>query len=131
MNDLKRLTAEELIKLATSQIVEEDSLAKYANLPHVQQFINSEGIKTGDYKVPATLVYDRYLTWTKLHDLKPKVKQMFFREFKVYFNRKISNGYSYYFLSTDGFNLSAEYLELLKQKRAPRGKKKKTNKVTE
>lgn len=121
MSDLKNLTAEELVELAMGEppVSPLDNLKQHSQ---VQQFILSDDIKPGNYLVSAMLIFDRYLRWTKLHNQDVLHERTFFRDFMRFFERVQTNT-SFYKLSVEGFNLSAEHMEKLKRTRMSNAKK--------
>lgn len=107
----KTLSVDELIELAKKPI-KDDELKK---LPPVKRFVVSSGIEEGSEKIPAILIYDRYLNWAKAYKVKHLNKSMFFKELSLYFDKvRISKGFAYV-MSPKGFNLTPEYYQLVNQ----------------
>ncbi len=127
MNNINKLSIEELMAIAKQPIKEND---EFKHLPPVRRFIASDKIAYGDVKIPAMLVYDRYIKWANNNKIEVLSKVKFFQELALYFTKiKVTNGFVY-LMGPDGFNLSPEYLELINadRKRNFHGKKKKTKK---
>lgn len=97
------IDADELIKLATgsSEPVVMDKLSPSA------KFIYELGIKHGDEKIPAQLVYFTYREWNGWEN-KRQPRPQFFRDFSKFFNSiRTSNGVCY-LLNPKPFDLSDE-----------------------
>lgn len=127
MTNINKLSIEELMEIAKHPIKEMD---EFKHLPPVRRFVMADKVGHGDVKIPAMLVFDRYLKWANNHKIEVLSKVKFFQELALYFTKvKVSNGFVY-LMSPEGFNLSPEYLELVNanRKRNSNGKKKKTKK---
>lgn len=106
-SNLKTLSLEELATLA-KQPTKEDELK---DLTPIRRFIVSDGIVEGTYKIPASMIYQRYLKWCSLFNQEPVIQKNFFMEFKNYFNKvKIYGGWAYQ-MGVNGFDLSAENIQ--------------------
>ncbi|NDE09872.1 MAG: hypothetical protein EBZ95_04810 [Chitinophagia bacterium] len=127
MDNINKLTIEELMEIAKHPIKEVD---EFKHLPPVRRFIASDKISQGDIKIPAMLIYDRYLKWTNSHKIEEVSKVKFFQELALYFTKIRSTDGYVYLMGPDGFNLSPEYLQLVNanRKRNSNGKKKKIKK---
>lgn len=114
MSNLNKLSIQELMEIAKNPIKEVD---EFKHLPPVRRFIASDKIQNGEYRIPANLIYDRYLKWC----LRSKVESIsavkFFQELALYFNKiKTNQGYSY-LMNPEGFDLSPEYLKIVNSNR--------------
>ncbi len=121
--DLATLTLEELMEIAKLPLKDDET----KNLPPVRRFIVSDGLQEGNDQIPAALIYDRYLNWSKINNLHPISMVHFFKELKLYYKKsKIQTGLVY-FLSAKGFDLSPHKLATAisnqSAKRTSRGKK--------
>lgn len=104
--DQSELTLEQLMEIAKNPLPEDE----YKNLPPVKRFIIADGLQQGTEKIPAALIYDRYLTWAKYNKLRPVSNSTFFKEFKLNFTKvRTQTGFAY-LLSPKGFDLSPERL---------------------
>lgn len=123
MNNINKLSLEELMEIAKHPIKEVD---EFKHLPPVRRFIASDKVAHGDVKIPAMLIYDRYVKWANNHKLELLTKVKFFQELALYFTKIKERSGFVYLMGPDGFNLSPEYLELVNadRKRNSRGKKK-------
>lgn len=112
--DLSKLSAQELMALAKNQLKEDKSDLKKLSI--IRQFIISDGIKQGDYNIPAILIYDRYRKWCKVNNSSPLSLSKFFSDFKLYFKKiRLTKGMGYQ-MSPAGFDLSDEYLQEVNKK---------------
>lgn len=127
MNKLNKLTVEELMVIAKYPIKESD---EFKNFSPVKRFIHSDKIMYGDIKIPAGLIYDRYLKWTNNYKIEKIAKNNFFKELSLYFNKMRTNGGIVYLMGLDGFDMSPENLQLVQSnmKRISNGKKTKIKK---
>lgn len=126
---IAELSVEQLMEIAKKPIKDDE----YKKLPPAKRFIVSEGIEAGDYKVPAILIWDRYVKWAKHNKVKSVSQIAFFKELALYFDKvRLTNAYGY-MVTVKGFDLSPSYVEYVKQlhkkgKRTSRGRpKKETN----
>ena len=120
---MNKMTIEELMEIAKNPLKEVD---EFKHLPPVRRFIASDKIEHGDVKIPANLIYDRYLKWAANSKLETISNVKFFQELALYFNKiRTTEGYAY-LMSPSGFNMSPEYLKLINadRKRISNGKKK-------
>lgn len=124
--DLSQLTSEELIKLATNQLVEKEILP--IGLSEVRRFIISENLSEGKELIPAIIIYDRYIKWSTINNTITLSETLFFKEFKLHFPKIRKTAGYFYVISPAGFDLSAEHIYQLKQKWNSDGKFKKTKK---
>ena len=114
-------SVQELMEIAKNPIKDDE----FKKLPPAKRFVSSAGIIQGTDKVPAALIYDRYLNWCESYKLRPVSLRTFFQEFKLYFDKvKYGNGFAY-IMSCKGFNMSPEHLAMINnRKRNSSGKKK-------
>lgn len=98
---IHELSVEELLKLATSS--DEDVVME--KLTDSAKFIYELGIKPGDEKVSAQMIFHHYKQWKRDH-LQPRA--YFFRDFSKYFERLHNEDGSYYLLDPKPFDLSEE-----------------------
>lgn len=109
MSRVTEKSIEQLMAIAKNPIKEDE----FKTLPPAKRFINSAGIKDGKDKIPAALIYDRYLQWADTYKVEAASQRGFFLELKLYFNKvKYGTGFAY-IMSCDGFNMSPEYLALV------------------
>lgn len=101
---------QKLMDIAKNPIKDDE----FKKLPPARRFMMSDGIQAGDYPIPAMLIYDRYLKWADAYKIKPLDRVKFFKEFALYANKKITRTGNYYLLSPKGFDLSPQYVELVK-----------------
>lgn len=122
----KELTPEilALMEIAKNPIKEDE----FKKLPPAKRFMCSEGIEAGNYAIPAMLVYDRYIRWADAYKIKPLSVVNFFKEFALYADKKSTSQGNYYMLNPKGFDLSPQYLELVRTRKWNSGatEKKKT-----
>lgn len=118
---------QELMEIAKIPLKED----KHSKLTPVHRFIVVDELEKGDVRIPAALIYDRYLKWAALANVAQVGLVTFFKEFKLYFSNKVTtNKGIFYVMGSKGFDLSPEYLEHVNQthlanKRISHGKKKK------
>ena len=105
------MTTEELISLAQNPIKKELD-KNFLALSTTRQFIIAEGIKTGTYKVPAAVIYKRYVDWCHVRGVEPKTVVYFFKDFKTTFKTVKLNTSLAYLVDPAGFNLSLTYFNL-------------------
>lgn len=119
---IHELPLEELFKIATesSEAVVMDKLSEAA------KFIYDIGIKHGDAKIPAQVIYFEYKNW-KGWSNKKQAKAAFFKDFAKYFDSHRTKDGITYLLDPKPFDLSPEaYWRMRSELR--RGKTKKTQK---
>lgn len=112
---------EELIQLA-SQIKEETNANQSdPEQKHnfVHKFINELGIKPGDGRIPASIVYLAYRDWCPY---KPKSQIWFTRIFGRLFKKSRDDAYTYYHLDPGPFDLSEANFRRLRDFKARRRK---------
>lgn len=131
MSDEKEL--ERLMEIAKNPIKED----QYKKLPPARRFMMSDDVQTGNYPIAAMLIYDRYMKWCDAYKIKPLDMVKFFREFALYATKKVTREGNFYLLSPKGFDLSPQYVELVrtrnwnknaKQKEKTKVKKERKNK---
>lgn len=116
----------ELMEIAKNPIKDDE----FKKLPMVQRFMLSDDVQPGDYKIPASLIYDRYLQWAERFKVKPLNIVQFFKDLALYADKKSTSSGMFYLLSPKGFDLSPQYLAMVNaKKRISRGTKKKTTKT--
>ncbi len=118
------LNIDDLVKIATSgkeAVIMED-------LSESAKFIYHCGIRQGNHKIPAQVVYHAYKVW-KGHRAKLQPKGYFFRDFSKYFERYRTKDGIHYMLDPRPFDLSEEAYWLirseLRYEKARRQKKEK------
>lgn len=119
----KELSIDELMKIAKNPVKEDDN-NKHLSL--TKRFIMANNLKdfpTAD--VPAYMIFYRYLHWANINNIKPDSDSTFFKEFKLFFKSRIKTNGVYYYISPEGFDLSIENKEILREKWNSRGKNKK------
>ena len=124
-DDQTKLSIEELMEIAKHPLKDDGT----KDLPPVKRFIVSTGISADKTLVPASLIWDKYITWAEHNKVHSLPLTTFFRDFKNYFDQKTTNKGSHYLISQNGFDLSAENLALVNSshvtaKRTSNGKKK-------
>lgn len=78
----------------------------------IKDFIFDEKLVASDRTpIPASMIYMRYVKWCELHSITVKGVSYFFGRFKLYFNSKLTGNIRYYYLSPEGFDLSAANIE--------------------
>lgn len=124
-DDQTKLSIEELMEIAKHPLKKDPA----SELAPVKRFIVSAGLKDGDNRIPAAVIWDRYLTWATENNIKIVSLIAFFKEFAKYYNRITTKYGRVYLLSHDGFDLSDENLQRVNlthvAKRISNGKKKK------
>lgn len=108
MVDEKEL--ERLMEIAKNPIKDDE----YKKLPPARRFMMSDGILAGDYPIPAMLIYDRYIKWCDAYKIKALDIVKFFKEFALYATKKLTRDGNFYLLSPKGFDLSPQYVELVR-----------------
>jgi hypothetical protein len=97
-------------------------------LNEASKFIYDLGIKHGDAKIPAQLVYHTYKLW-KGWDNKKQSKGLFFKDFRTYFTQHRTTDGICYLLNPKPFDLSKDtyflYRSEVRYEKAQRSKKKK------
>jgi hypothetical protein len=97
-------SVEELIALATQNIKDlklEESKEKYSD---AHRFILANNIKAGTKKIAASLIYKKYVDW--MGKQKKLSRYNFFKQFKLYFQRKNTMDETCYLLDPEAFDLS-------------------------
>mgnify|MGYP001585964651 CR=1 FL=1 len=90
-------------------------LASESHLDHVRQFIQELDLKPhGTVHVPAFMIYDKYCQWARSIGSKPRGQAFFFTKFKLYFNSKKVSDLRHYYIHPQGFDLSIQNQELVK-----------------
>lgn len=112
MKDVTQMSLQELMEIAKNPIKEDE----FRKLTPARRFILSDGVEAGDYKMPALLIYDRYVKWANAYKIKPVNKVEFFKEFAKYFKKSRTTEGFVYLMSPKGFDLSLEYLAIIKEK---------------
>jgi hypothetical protein len=118
------LSVEDLISIATSS-KEEVIMDK---LTPAAKFIYDIGIKSGDAKVPAYLIYHTYREWHGWENKGRQSRTDFFRDFCKHFESHRTKDGIHYLLNPKPFDLSKEkYWEIratLRHEKSRRKKKK-------
>jgi hypothetical protein len=116
------LSIEDLVDLATKEPVIVPNKATEAS-----KFIYESGIKHGDTRVSAALVFHTYKIWkaTNYHE-KFQSKAQFFRDFSKHFQSvRLSDG-KYYLLNSEPFDHSKEtYFIIRAEQRREKSRKRK------
>lgn len=107
--DQSQLTIEELMEIAKNPLTVDEN----KGLAPVRRFIIGDGVEEGTDEIPAALVWDRYLNWATINNIEVIGNVQFFKELRLYFNKKRSNNGITYSLSQNGFDMSPEYLTLI------------------
>lgn len=95
-----------------------------SELEQVRLFIEETNLKPhSSIHIPGFIIYDKYVKWCEIHNTKPTSKQFFFNKFKLYFNSKIFNSVRNYYVSPEGFDLSFQNLEFVKNEEKKNKKK--------
>lgn len=102
-----------LMDIAKNPIKEDE----YKKLPPARRFMVSDNVEAGNYAVPAMLVYDRYYNWSLTFKLKPLSVVAFFKEFALYADKKLTSQGNFYMLNPKGFDLSPQYIELVRSRK--------------
>lgn len=100
---IHELNVDDLIALASGAKPEEI----VEKISEAARFIYEAGIKHGDTKVPAAVIYHTYKHW-KGWDQKRQSKALFFRDFKTYFEPIRTTHGMIYLLNSKPFDLSEE-----------------------
>lgn len=98
---IQELSVEDLVKLATSS--DEDVVME--KLTDSAKFIYELGIRPGDDKVSAQMIFHHYKQWK---GSEYQSRNRFFRDFSKYFQRVIDEHGSYYLVDPKPFDLSQE-----------------------
>lgn len=104
-------TISELIQLAKNPIEK-----KISKLSYIKQFILDNQIKSGDYPIPSLIIYNKYVNWCKYNNIVVKHFTTFFKDFKKYFDTKTHKNHVHYLLSPEGFDLSVQHWQEVKEK---------------
>lgn len=125
MSDTKKIIhdipLEELLKIATES-TEEIIVDK---LSEAAKFIYEVGIKQGNTKVPAQVVYYTYKMWKGWQN-KKQPKPLFFKDFSKYFESKRTKDGVHYLLDPKPFDLSQDTYWIIRSDiRRERAKRKK------
>jgi hypothetical protein len=100
-----------------------------SHLDPVKEFILDEKIISSEtIAIPAFIIYMRYVKWCKINSILPKGVSYFFTKFKLHFNSRITSSLRYYYVSPDGFDLSAENLKLVNDEYKTKTSRKATSK---
>lgn len=102
------LSEEELLAIAQGQPFELESKATEAS-----KFIYQLGIKHGDKKISALIIFDEYKKW-KGWDQKRQSRYRFFRDFSKYFQSVRAKDGMYYLLNPEPFDLTQEHFFQIK-----------------
>jgi hypothetical protein len=106
-----------LIQIAKKKLKDNKKIKANSDTEIVNHFIISEQIKAHDSCfVPAVLIYDKYESWAKTNGVKILKYKYFFSILIRFFQRKLRNQLTYYFISSEGFNLNPTYVESIRQK---------------
>lgn len=117
---VSEMSLQELMEIAKNPIKEDE----FRKLTPVKRFVMADGVEVGDYKMPAALIYDRYVKWAEKYKVRPLNKVEFFKEFAKYFNKSRTSDGFVYMTSTKGFDLSPDYLAIIKeQHKVTKGKR--------
>jgi Poxvirus D5 protein-like len=119
-DDIKKL-----IEIASKPLKE--PIKKVDSTSTVYQFILEAKVKSHTtISIPASLIYLRYVGWCKTNNVKAKNLQRFAIDFAKKFQKTLKKNKTHYYVSPEGFDLSAAALqdaELYTQE-AKHGKKK-------
>lgn len=116
------IEAEELIKIINGSKEQVD----VGKLTDAAKFIYEFGVKAGDTRIPAALIYHQYKEWRGGGKTTRKVE--FFSDFQEYFDKKYINGMVYYLLDPKPFDLSAEtYWKIRREVREKKAHKRRMN----
>jgi hypothetical protein len=122
---IQDLPVEELMKLALSS----DEVVVMEGLTDSAKFIYELGLRPGDDKVSAQMIYHHYKQWKGEH-YQPRA--YFFRDFSKYFEKKIDENGVHYLIEPKGLDLSEdEWWRMradLRRERALRKRKKNAQK---
>lgn len=95
-----------------------------SSLEQVRLFIEENNIRPhGSICVPGFVIYHKYSMWCKLNNVKQSPKASFFNKFKLYFNSKVLSGVRQYYINPEGFDLSIQNLEFIKNEEKKTKKK--------
>lgn len=107
---IQELSVEELLELATSS--NEDVVMD--KITDAAKFIYELGIKPGDHKISAQIIYYHYKKWKgRFNTAQPRT--YFFRDFSKYFQRVSDTHGSHYLLDPKPFDLSKETWWLMRK----------------
>jgi len=98
-NSKKELTLEELLQIAAQEPKEKIENTK---MSHAQKFALSKGIKAGETRIQASLVYEMYKTWA---GKEAEQRNKFFNHFALLFPKGRATTFYYYLLNPEPFNL--------------------------
>jgi hypothetical protein len=98
----------ELINIAKEK---QKETVKDWKMEQVLDFIVSCEIESGDAEIENALIYEMYRKWNGKKDL--LTRDMFFRRFAKFFQRKIHSGFRTYQLNPAPFDLSIENKTLI------------------
>lgn len=120
---IQELSEEELLALASGAKVE----TVIRKVSEAAKFVYQLGIKEGNEKISAELIYHHYRMW-KGWESKKQSKPYFFRDFSKYFTPQRSGDTRFYYLNPKPFDQSVETYFLLRadirRERASRQRKK-------
>jgi hypothetical protein len=131
-NDKKISQQQDLLKLI--EIAKKEPKVAFKKDPisdfdDIRQFIADNNIRShGTARIPAHLIYTRYVNWCRLNNVEPRKSVGFFKRFKKLFNTKTQNNLSYYLLYPEGWDMTFESLSLSREqynaeKRRSKGQK--------
>lgn len=92
----------------------------------VEEFVYSKGIKVGEEKISAAIIYKEYKKWRRGRETPRKAKSHFFMLFGKLFQSCRTNYERFYYLDPSSFDLSEK--NYWRVRREIRNEKKKTNK---
>lgn len=118
-----------LIAIAKNPLPEDELKRRFKEQP-VKRFVVSDGLEDGDVLIQAFVIYHRYKKWAETYRVTPISNKAFFTEFSMYFPKKQQKNGIFYRLSPKGFNLSPEYVELIRKQINGTKKKKAKKKST-
>jgi len=105
MSDKKKLSTEELIRIASKPLGKETKSS--SNYSEAHQMILHYDLEPGKNKVPASFLYKLYHQFKDGEALQGKAK--FFREFAEFFERYSNGKTVYYLLSVSATKLSRRH----------------------
>lgn len=110
---MKDKSVKELIKIAKIPLDKPKSEELF--ITPIRRFLLDNNIISGDYPIPTLLIYDKYIQWCKITNEIPLKIPVFSSQIKQFFHYINHGGYRLFKLNPNGFNLSVEHIENIRQ----------------
>jgi hypothetical protein len=103
----KNISTDELISILDT--LPKTRKSNTLSAKEVENYIKYYNITSGEYFVPAFVIYEHYLNWC--HTNTPFNKKIFFKHFSTYFEKKLEFMYSFYKINLESIGLTYEQYE--------------------